>query len=247
MTRYRLTLEYDGTAFVGWQRQVTGLSVQACLESAVEAFTGKTVPVTAAGRTDAGVHAKAQVAHTEIAREVSPDVVCLALNHHLKPQPISILEASPVDEDFHARFSATARHYRYRILNRRSPAALERRRVWWVPSPLDLEAMQAGAACLTGHHDFTSFRAAGCQAKSPLRTLSRLALGAEGEELVFDLSAPSFLYNQVRIIVGTLKWVGEGRWPPERVAEILAARDRRQAGPTAPPHGLCLMAIDYGS
>ncbi len=247
MTRYRLTLEYDGTAFVGWQRQASGLSVQECLEAAVEAFTGTAETVTGAGRTDSGVHALAQVAHTEISREASPDVVCLALNYHLKPQPISVLDAKPVGEDFHARFSATARHYRYRILNRRAPAALERRRAWWVPSPLDLAAMQEGAAHLPGRHDFTSFRAAGCQAKSPLRTLSRLEIHARGEELVFELSAPSFLYNQVRIIVGTLKWVGEGRWSAAHVGEILAAKDRRLAGPTAPPHGLCLMAVDYGS
>lgn len=245
MTRYKLTLEYDGGPFVGWQNQESGLSVQACLERAVEAFSGRAAPVIAAGRTDSGVHAAGQVAHTEIAREASPDTVRMALNHHLKPQPIVVLEAVPVGPDFHARFSAVRRHYCYRLLNRRSPAALERQRVWWVPVPLDLAAMRAAAALLPGHHDFSSFRAAGCQAKSPLKTLERLEIETAGEELRFRLSAPSFLHNQVRIILGTLKRVGEGHWEPAEVGRILAARDRRRAGPTAPPQGLCLTRVDY--
>ncbi len=245
MTRYRLTLEYDGTDFVGWQRQTSGASIQESLERAIEAFTGEAVTVVAAGRTDAGVHAIGQVVHAEIARPSEPRVVCLALNHHLKPLPIVVREAAPVAPDFHARFSAVRRHYLYRILNRPAPAALDRHRVWWVPVPLDLEALRAAAAKLQGHHDFSSFRATGCQAKSPVKTLERLEVRQEGEEIHLELAAQSFLHNQVRIIAGTLKWIGDGRWAPERIDEILEARDRRAAGPTAPPQGLCLTGVDY--
>ena len=245
MTRYCLTIEYDGSNFVGWQRQTSGPSVQESLESAIEAFTGEPSATIAAGRTDAGVHASGQVVHADIARVAEPRMVLLALNHHLKPLPIVVRNAWPVGPNFHARFSAKRRHYRYRILNRSAPAALERGRVWWVPQPLDLEAMRQAAACLIGHHDFTSFRAAGCQANSPLRTLDRLAVTAQGEEIYLDLAAQSFLHNQVRIMTGSLKWIGNGRWPPERIREILEARDRTQAGPTAPPHGLYLTAVYY--
>ncbi|GAB5467354.1 MAG: tRNA pseudouridine(38-40) synthase TruA [Rhodospirillales bacterium] len=245
MTRYRLTVEYDGGPFVGWQRQTTGPSVQAALERAVLNLTGVPAPVIAAGRTDTGVHASGQVVHVEIARELEADRLRMALNHHLKPLPIAVLEAAPAAADFHARFSAKARHYRYRLLNRRAPAALERGRVWWVPAPLDLEAMQAAAALLPGHHDFSSFRAAGCQANSPWRTLERLDLERQGEEIVFSLQARSFLHNQVRIIVGTLRLVGDGRWIASQVGDLLAACDRRLAGPTAPPQGLCLTKVDY--
>jgi len=245
VSRFRLTLEYDGGPFVGWQRQASGLSVQECLEAAVRAFTGEVAAVVAAGRTDAGVHASGQVVHTEIARAASADTVRLALNHHLKPHPVVVLAADAVSDHFHARFSAVRRHYRYRLLNRRSPAALERGRVWWVPVPLDLAAMRRAAALLVGQHDFTSYRAAGCQARSPVKTLERLEIARQGDELVFSLSAPSFLHNQVRVMLGTLKWVGEGRWTPEEVGRILAARDRRRAGPTAPPQGLCLLRVDY--
>ncbi len=247
MTRYRLTLEYDGTDFVGWQRQTSGLSIQEALETAIEAFTGARTNAVAAGRTDAGVHASGQVVHAEIARPSDARVVRLALNHHLKPLPISILEAAPVGPDFHARFSAVRRHYRYRILNRPSPPALERNRVWWVPLALDLEAIGKAAAQIAGHHDFSSFRAAGCQAKSPVKTLERLEVKTSGEEIHLELSAQSFLHNQVRIIAGTLRWIGSGRWPADAIPEILAARDRRAAGPTAPPQGLCLTAVDYGA
>lgn len=245
MTRYRLTLEYDGTDFVGWQRQDSGPSIQAALEAAIEAFTGQEVRTVAAGRTDSGVHASGQVVHAEIARPSDARIVRLALNHHLKPLPIAIVEAEPVGENFHARFSALRRHYRYRILNRPAPSALERHLVWWVPLPLDLDAMEEAAALLQGHHDFTSFRAAGCQAKSPVKTLEKLELQRHGEEIHLVLAAQSFLHNQVRIIAGTLKWIGSGRWSPEVIPEILAAKDRSAAGPTAPPRGLCLTGVDY--
>ncbi len=245
MTRYRLTLEYDGTDFVGWQRQDSGPSIQAALEAAIEAFTGEVVRCVAAGRTDSGVHASGQVVHAEIARPSDPRVVRLALNHHLKPLPIAVIDATAVEPDFHARFSAVRRHYRYRILNRPSPPVLERHLVWWVPVPLDLAAIEQAAVRLQGHHDFTSFRAAGCQAKSPIKTLEQLDIRRSGEELHLVLAAQSFLHNQVRIIAGTLKWIGNGRWSPEIIPEILAAKDRSAAGPTAPPQGLCLTAVDY--
>ncbi len=247
MTRYRLTLEYEGTDFVGWQRQTSGPSIQAALEAAIEAFTGVATTAVAAGRTDAGVHASGQVVHAEIARPSEARVVRLALNRHLKPLPIAVLDAEPVGQDFHARFSAMRRHYRYRIMNRPSPPALERRLVWWVPVPLDLEAITAAAAQLRGHRDFTSFRAAGCQAKSPIKTLESLRIERHGEEIHLVLASRSFLHNQVRIVAGTLKWIGSGRRPPDAIPEILAARDRSAAGPTAPPQGLCLTGVEYGA
>ncbi|MEO1192893.1 MAG: tRNA pseudouridine(38-40) synthase TruA [Pseudomonadota bacterium] len=245
MTRYKLTVEYDGTPFVGWQRQESGLSVQAALEEALAKLTNAPGPVIAAGRTDSGVHASGQVVHLDLDRLLEPDRLLMALNFHLKPLPISVLQVSPQAPDFHARFSASARHYRYRLLNRPAPPALERNHVWWVPARLDLAAMQEAAALLAGHHDFSSFRAVACQAKSPWRTLDRMEVTKVGEELHFGLQARSFLHNQVRIIVGTLRKVGDGSWTPGTVAQILAARDRRLAGPTAPPQGLCLTQVDY--
>ncbi len=245
MTRYRLTIEYDGTDFVGWQRQDSGPSIQAALEAAIEAFTGETVKAVAAGRTDAGVHASGQVVHADIGRPSEPRMVRLALNHHLKPLPIAVVDAEPVDDHFHARFSALRRHYRYRILNRPSRPTLERNRVWWVPVDLDLDAMRRAAGHLRGHHDFTSFRAAGCQAKSPIKTLERLDIETQGDEIHLLLSAQSFLHNQVRIMAGTLKGIGTARWPVEAIPEMLAARDRSAAGPTAPPQGLYLTQVDY--
>jgi tRNA pseudouridine38-40 synthase len=245
MTRWKLTLEYDGGPFVGWQRQDNGPSVQAAVERAVTAFCGETATVFGAGRTDAGVHAAGQVAHADIAKEATADTVRDALNFHLKPDPIAVLAAEAAPADFHARFSATMRHYRYRILNRRAPPALDRGQVWHVGTPLDAAAMHVAAQMLVGKHDFTSFRAVACQADSPVKTLDALSVTADGEEIHLLARARSFLHHQVRNIAGTLKLVGEGRWSAGDVAAALAARDRSRAGPTAPPEGLCLMRVDY--
>ncbi len=245
MPRYKLTIEYDGTGLVGWQRQANGLSVQEALEAAITRFCGERVTVHGAGRTDAGVHALGQSAHLDLPRTVEPDVLRSALNHHLRPAAISILAAETACEDFDARLSATGRVYLYRILNRRAPPALERGRVWHVAPPLDLGAMQEGARHLVGHHDFTTFRDSLCQAKSPLKTLDVLELRSTGDEIHIEARARSFLHHQVRNMAGTLKLVGLGRWHPDDVARALAARDRRAGGPTAPAEGLYLVEIRY--
>lgn len=246
MPRYRLTIEYDGTPFVGWQVQPEGVSVQGALETAVAKLTGAHAGIRGAGRTDAGVHARGQVAHFEIEKEWPADKIRDGLNFYLKPLPVVILDCREVPADFDARFSATARHYLYRILARRAPPALERHRVWWIPRVLDAEAMRVAAAVLVGRHDFTTFRAAQCQAKSPLRTLDRLDVARDGDEIRIAASARSFLHNQVRSMVGSLKLVGEGRWTKDDLARALAARDRAACGPVAPAAGLYLMAVDYG-
>jgi tRNA pseudouridine38-40 synthase len=243
--RYKLTIEYDGGPFVGWQRQDNGPSIQAALEEAVTAFCGERVPVQGAGRTDAGVHALGQVAHLDLAGEKPADTLRAALNHHLKPQPIAVVEAETVPGDFHARFSATWRRYRYRILNRRAPPAFDRGRVWHVPVPLDDQAMADAALVLVGRHDFNSFRSASCQAPSSLKTLDLLQVGRDGNEIAIDVGARSFLHNQVRILVGTLQLVGRGQWTRSDVEQALEARDRTRAGPTAPPQGLCLIEVRY--
>ena len=245
MPRYKLTLEYDGTGLVGWQRQASGLSVQEILETAVERFCGEAVRLHGAGRTDAGVHALAQVAHLDLPRETDPEEIRGALNHHVRPHAVSVLAVEPVPATFHARTSARSRHYRYRILNRRSPPALERGRVWHVAPPLDVGAMREGARHLLGTHDFTTFRDALCQAKSPVRTLDVLDVARLGEEIVVEARARSFLHHQVRNLVGTLKLVGLGKWSPLHVRRALEARDRRAGGPTAPAQGLCLVAVIY--
>ncbi|HWU25689.1 MAG TPA: tRNA pseudouridine(38-40) synthase TruA [Rhizomicrobium sp.] len=245
MVRYRLTLEYDGGPFSGWQRQENGPSVQGALEEAIFRLSGESVTVTGAGRTDAGVHAKGQVAHFDLAKDFPPDTVRDALNHHLRPEPIAVLEAAVAPEDFHARFSAVARHYCYRIVCRRAPLTLDFGRAWHVMRVLDAAAMNAAAQSLVGRHDFTTFRAAECQAKSPVKTLDRLAVRAIGDEILIEASARSFLHNQVRSLVGTLKLVGEGKWNAQNVADALAARDRGRCGPVAPPEGLYLMGVDY--
>lgn len=245
MPRYRLILEYDGGPFRGWQRQAEGASVQAALEAAVLAFCGERADVIGAGRTDAGVHATGQAAHLDLGREVAVDTLRNALNHHLRPAPVVVLAASRVADDFHARFSARARHYRYLIVNRRAPLALARGRAWFVPGPLDAELMHEGGRHLLGRHDFSSFRSSLCQAKSPVKTLDHLAVFRHGEEIAIEARSRSFLHHQVRNIVGTLKLVGEGRWPIERMATVLATRDRAAAGPTAPACGLYLTRVDY--
>lgn len=246
MPRYRLTVEYDGAPFVGWQRQDNGPSVQESLEDAVFAFSGERVEVAGAGRTDTGVHAEAQVAHIDLASDrFEARTVMNAVNAHLRPLPIAVLSVEAVGEDFHARFSATWRAYRYVIVNRRAPLALDLGRAWHVMMPLDVEAMQAGADRLIGHHDFTSFRAVQCQSKSPLKTLDLLQVSRHGERVVVEARARSFLHHQVRNIVGTLKLVGEGKWRPEDVTRALEARARAAAGPTAPAEGLTLVAVGY--
>jgi tRNA pseudouridine38-40 synthase len=245
MPRYRLTLEYDGGPFIGWQRQASGPSVQAALEAALAKFVGEAPEVVAAGRTDAGVHALGQVVHFDLARVWDPCRICDALNYHLRPDPVVALAAAEAQDDFHARLSAVKRSYLYRILNRRAPPALDAGRVWPVEKALDAEAMHDAAQLLVGHHDFTSFRASICQARSPVKTLDRLAVRRAGEEIHVDAVARSFLHHQVRNLVGTLVQVGLGRWTRDDVAAALAARDRRAAGPTAPPGGLYLVAVAY--
>lgn len=245
MARYKLTIEYDGRPFVGWQRQASGLSVQQAIEEAIFRFCGEDVRITAAGRTDAGVHAAGQVAHVDIARPTVPDTVRDAVNQHLKPLPIAILAAEAVDQSFDARTSAVRRAYRYRIVNRRPPLALEAGRAWQVMRPLDAAAMHRAARHLVGRHDFTSFRAAECQARSPVKTIDRLDVIRRGEAIEIEAEARSFLHHQIRNIAGTLKLVGEGKRPPVWVAEVLAARDRSAAGATAPPDGLCFLWVRY--
>ncbi|HVB16605.1 MAG TPA: tRNA pseudouridine(38-40) synthase TruA [Stellaceae bacterium] len=245
MPRYRLTIEYCGTGLVGWQRQASGLSVQEALETAIRGFCGESVRVFGAGRTDAGVHALAQVAHVDLARAAEPEVIRSAINYHLRPHAISLLGVEPAPPEFDARHSAIGRHYLYRILNRRAPPALERGRVWHVAPPLDLKAMQEGARHLVGHHDFSTFRDSLCQAKSPVKTLDALDLTRIGDEIRIEAHARSFLHHQVRNMAGTLKLVGLRRWQPEDVARALAARDRRAGGPTAPAEGLALVAVRY--
>ncbi|MGH6880310.1 tRNA pseudouridine(38-40) synthase TruA [Hypericibacter sp.] len=245
MTRYKLTLEYDGGPFVGWQRQSNGLSVQEALEEAIFAFCGERPNLFAAGRTDAGVHARGQVAHVDLQREADSDTVRKAINFHVKPHPVSVLAVEPVDDEFHARFSAKWRAYRYDLLNRRSPLTIDRGHVWLVNAALDVEAMAAGARHLLGHHDFTSFRSSICQAASPMKTLDVLEIQRNGETIEIRARARSFLHHQVRNMVGTLKLVGEGKWTPDDVAKALAAKDRSAAGPTAPPDGLYLMEVGY--
>lgn len=245
MPRYKLVLEYDGTGFVGWQRQDNGYSVQQALEEAIAGFCGETVNVFAAGRTDSGVHALGQVAHVDLMREAEADTVRDALNFHLKPAPVAVLSAERVGEDFHARFSAGERRYLYRIVNRRAPLTVERDRAWWVSVPLDADAMHEAAQVLVGRHDFSSFRAAECQAKSPDKTLDVLDVHREGDLVLVTARARSFLHHQVRNMVGTLKLVGEGKWTADDVAAALAACDRSAAGPTAPACGLYLTGVVY--
>lgn len=247
MPRFRIDVEYDGSPYAGWQRQAGQPSVQEAIEKAIAAFSGEEVTLRGAGRTDAGVHALGQVAHLDLSRERKADTVRDALNAHLgmAGETISILGAAAVPDDFDARFSAKGRHYLYRILNRRSPPALDRGKVWHVARKLDAEAMHEAAQRLVGQHDFTTFRSVQCQAKSPVKTLDRLEVSRLGEEIEIRASARSFLHNQVRSLVGTLKKVGEGAWTAADVQAALEARDRAACGPVAPPEGLYLARVDY--
>ena len=245
MPRYRVTLEYDGGPYAGWQRQEGQPSVQAALEEAIFKLSAECVTVSGAGRTDAGVHARGQVAHFDLAKDFPPETVRDALNAHLRPDPVVVVEAALAAPDFHARFSATARHYEYRILNRRAPPALDRGHVWHVAHALDADAMHRAAQVLVGKHDFTTFRSTMCQAKSPEKTLDRLDVSRAGEEIVIYARARSFLHHQVRSMAGTLKLVGEGKWTQRDVKRALDAGDRTECGPVAPPEGLTLIRVDY--
>lgn len=245
MPRYKLTVEYDGTDYVGWQRQANGLSVQQVLEEAAAAFTQQDVRIYGAGRTDAGVHALGQCCHLDLSKDFPPERVREALNAHLRPHPIAVLDAERASDDFDARTSARERRYLYRIINRRSPLAIERNRAWQVSRPLEAAAMHEAAQALVGRHDFSTFRAAECQARSPVKTLDALDVVREGAEIRVSARARSFLHNQVRAMVGTLALVGEGRWNAQDVADALAACDRKRGGPTAPACGLYLVAVSY--
>ncbi len=245
MPRYKLTIEYDGAPFSGWQIQADQITVQGLLTAAIEALSGDKTLVQGAGRTDAGVHARAQVAHVDLTKEWDTGTVRDALNAHVRPHPVAILAAEQVAGDFNARTSAIKRHYLYRIINRRPDLTLEAGRAWRVPRPLDAAAMQAAAQRLVGKHDFTTFRSTECQAKSPIKTLDVLSVERKGEEIHITAVARSFLHNQVRSMVGSLVAVGEGKWSADDLARALAARDRTACGPVAPPDGLYLMKVDY--
>jgi tRNA pseudouridine38-40 synthase len=245
MPRYRITIEYDGTPFVGWQIQINGPSVAGTIADALARLTGSEIVVHGAGRTDTGVHAMGQVAHFDLDRSWDPLKLREGLNGCLRPAPVSVLEVSEAADDFHARYSATRRHYLYRILNRRAPPALEVNRVWHVNHPLDDRAMHGAARFLVGRHDFTTFRSVECQAASPVKTLDRLTVSRSGDIIEITASARSFLHNQVRSMVGSLKLVGDGKWSPDDLDGALRAKDRTTCGPVAPPHGLYLVAVDY--
>lgn len=247
MPRYRLLVEYDGTPYVGWQRQDNGPSVQGAIEAAILSLTGETVSIRGAGRTDSGVHAMGQVAHADLGRAWKEHTLRNALNAHLRMahERVAILDAAEVPDDFDARFSAKKRHYLYRIISRKAPLALEANRAWLVAKDLDHEAMHTAGQMLVGKHDFTTFRAAQCQANSPIRTIDRLEVTRSGDLIEMRVSAQSFLHNQIRSFAGTLKLAGEGKWTSEDVRTALEARDRKACGPVAPPDGLYFMAVDY--
>jgi tRNA pseudouridine38-40 synthase len=245
MSRYKLTIEYDGAPFSGWQIQADRLTVQGVLTAAIETLTGEKSLVQGAGRTDAGVHARGQVAHVDLAKEWDTDTVRDALNAHLRPHPVAVLVAERVADEFNARTSAVKRHYLYRIINRRADLTFDLGQAWRVPRVLDAGAMHGAAQRLVGRHDFTTFRAAECQANSPVKTLDRLDVVREGEDVNITASARSFLHHQVRSMVGSLIMVGVGQWSADELAKALDARDRSACGQVAPPDGLYLMKVDY--
>ena len=246
MPRYRLLIEYDGRPYHGFQAQTNLASVQGSIERAVKAFCGQTLRLHAAGRTDTGVHATGQVIHVDLEKDWRPEVVRDALNAHLVPEPIVVLDAAVAPDDWHARFSATGRRYLYRILNRKAPPALDQGRVWHVKKPLDAEAMHAAAQILVGHHDFTTFRDLGCQAKSPMKTLDVAAVRRDGDQVLLEFASRSFLHRQVRSMTGSLAEVGVGRWTADDLRAALKARDRKACGPVAPAEGLYLTYVEYG-
>lgn len=248
MARFKLTVEYDGTPYAGWQRQDGRPSVQAALEAALHRFSQCEVTVFAAGRTDAGVHGRGQVVHVDLPDKWDEKAVFRAVNACLRmaDEPVAVLRAEQVPGDFNARFSATGRHYLYVIVNRPAQLAIERNMAWWISKPLDAERMHAAARRLVGHHDFTTFRSAHCQSKSPVKTLDRLDVSRSDERIEIRASARSFLHNQIRSFVGSLKLVGDGSWTADDLQAALEARDRTACGPVAPPHGLYLMSVDYG-
>ena len=245
MTRFRLTIEYDGRPFIGWQRQAHGASVQGAIEAALHRITGEAATVYGCGRTDAGVHATGQVAHVDVVRPLTAFRLMAALNAQLRPAPVAIVDCAVAAADFHARFDCTARAYRYRIVNRRAPLTIDAGLAWQVAVPLDAAAMHAAAQLLVGRHDFTTFRSARCQASSPLRTLDRLDVTRRGGEIVIEAAARSFLHHQVRSMTGCLKLVGDGSWRVARLGEALAAADRAALGYNAPPDGLTFVSALY--
>ncbi|ARS26009.1 tRNA pseudouridine(38-40) synthase TruA [Sphingomonas sp. KC8] len=245
MTRFRLTIEFDGRPFMGWQRQAHGPSVQQAIEDAIERITGAPAGAHAAGRTDAGVHAEAMTAHVDVERPFQPFRLMEALNAHLRPQPIAILACEIVADDWHARFSCLGRRYSYRIINRRAPLALDAGRAWQVAAPLDAEAMHAAAQRLVGLHDFTTFRSAHCQSESPVKTLDLLNVARYGDEIAIEAAARSFLHHQVRSMVGCLMLVGRGKWTADDLSDALEARDRAALGLNAPPDGLFFIEARY--
>jgi tRNA pseudouridine38-40 synthase len=245
MPRFKLSIEYDGAPFAGWQRQKNGMSVQEVVERALKALCGESIPIYGAGRTDAGVHARGQVAHFDLAKDWPLDVLRDGLNAHLRPHPVAVLEAELVPKTFDARFSALRRHYLYRIVSRRAPLTIERGRAWLVTRKLDVSAMQEAAQHLIGRHDFSTFRSSECQAASPVRTLERLDVVRAADEIHIKASAKSFLHTQMRSIAGSLEYVGSGRWSVEDFISARDARDRRRCGVIAPPSGLYLMGVDY--
>jgi len=245
MPRYKILIEYDGTPFAGWQLQADAVTVQGEIETAIEKLTGEKVTIQGAGRTDAGVHALGQAAHFDLVKPAATDTIRDGLNAHLRPHPIAILAAESVPDNFNARMSAARRHYLYRIVNRRADLALDRLRAWRLPRRLDERAMHAAAQRLIGHHDFTTFRSTECQANSPMRTLDRLDVTRDADNVNIEVSARSFLHNQVRSMVGSLALVGDAKWSADDLARALAARDRAACGQVAPAEGLYLVKVDY--
>lgn len=245
MPRYKLTIEYDGTDFLGWQAQTASITVQGVLEAALSHIHNHPIAVHGAGRTDTGVHALGQVAHVDLPKAWDPFVLCNAINGNVRPHLVSVLDAEEVSEEFHARFSATKRRYLFRILNRRAPPSIDKNKVWHVPMPLDADAMHEGAQHLLGSHDFTTFRAADCQAKSPVKTLDRLDVMRFDDVVEVQAEARSFLHHQVRSMVGSLKHVGEGKWQPTNMRRALQAKDRAACGVVSPPQGLYLIQVLY--
>ena len=245
MAKYKIIIEYDGTDFVGWQKQENGPSIQSSLEDAIKKITSETVSVFGAGRTDSGVHAKGQVAHFEFSKNISLDNIRDGINQHLRPLPIAILDVKEVNDDFHARFSAKLRTYEYLIINRRAPLTFNKNLVWGVFKKLNMDAMKEAASIFVGKHDFNAFRSVDCQSSSAIKTIQSCSIETNDQHIKLNVSAKSFLHSQVRIMVGTLVEVGKGKFNSSDVKDIIKSRDRSQAGATAPAHGLYLLKVEY--